>query len=120
MRKAIELKGLIILNGDIKNLKLLKEAAEESDFILAADGGIRYTIKAGINPDLVMGDFDSISKKHLDLIKDKGISIEQFPVKKDKTDSELCVDYLIDKGAKHIVLFGALGSRIDHSLANIY
>ena len=114
------MKGLIILNGNIKDLNLLKEAAEESDFILAADGGIRYIVEIGLVPDLVIGDFDSISKKYLDLIRNKDISIEQFPVKKDKTDSELCVDYMIDQGAKHIILFGAIGSRIDHTLANIY
>ncbi len=115
-----KLKGLIILNGEIQDLNILKEIGNHSDFILSADGGTDYCFKAGLIPDIVIGDLDSISKSSLEIIGEKNIPVEKFPVKKDKTDSELAIDYLIDKGIRHITLIGAIGNRLDHTLANIF
>ncbi|MBZ2173920.1 thiamine diphosphokinase [Schnuerera sp. xch1] len=114
------MKALIILHGDVTDLNLLKKLGEESDFILSADGGTDYCIQASLYPDLVMGDLDSISKDTLNIILKKDIPIRKFPVKKDETDSELSIDYLIKKGATYITLIGATGNRLDHTLANIY
>lgn len=116
----IELKGLVVLNGDVIDLEKLKQIGKKSDFILCADGGVRHIIRAGLVPDLVIGDLDSIYKEYLDLLMEKNIPIEKFPVKKDKTDSELCIEYMINKGARYITIVGAIGSRIDHTLANIF
>lgn len=114
------MKGLIVLNGEIQDLNMLKEIGNQSDFILSADGGTDYCFEAGLIPNVVIGDLDSISKKSLKIIEEKNIPVERFPVKKDKTDSELAIDYLIDKGIKDITLIGAIGNRMDHTLANIF
>lgn len=113
------MKALIVANGTINNIHLLKECEKEYDFILAADGGTNHCIKAGILPDLIIGDLDSISNNTLKVSKEKDIKIEKFPVKKDSTDTDLSIDYLIDKGYKEITLIGVTGSRMDHTLGNI-
>lgn len=93
---------------------------EKVDFILAVDGGANHCIKASVIPNLILGDLDSISKKTLKFVKSKDIIIEKFPRKKDATDTELSLDYLIEKGYRDITLMGVTGSRMDHSLGNIF
>jgi len=115
-----KLKGLIVLNGRIEDLNKLKEIGIKYDFILSADGGTDYCLKAGIIPNAVIGDLDSISEESLEKINDGNIPVIKFPVKKDKADSELSIDYLVDMGIKDITLIGAVGSRMDHTLANIF
>jgi len=113
------LKGLIISNGNIKDLNWLRKIGREFDFILCADGGCNYCIEAGILPDLVIGDLDSILPKTLNVIHKSKVPIKKFPTKKNATDTELALEFLMNKGIKDITLVGVLGSRIDHSLANI-
>lgn len=115
----IKLKALIVLNGNILDLNALEKAGKESDFILCADGGTNYCLKASLMPDMVIGDLDSISKDSLKVIYDNNVPIEKFPIKKDATDSELSIDYLISKEVTDITLVGAIGNRMDHTLANI-
>lgn len=115
----INLKALIVLNGKIKDLNKLKRLGKESDFILCADGGTNYCAKASLIPDMVMGDLDSIFDDTLEQIKKHNIPIKKFPAKKDKTDAELSIDYLIKEGFKDVTLVGATGNRIDHTLANL-
>ncbi|WP_236915756.1 thiamine diphosphokinase [Clostridium sp. Cult2] len=113
------MKALLVLNGRIEGLERLERLGKESDFILCADGGTNYCIKASLMPNVVIGDLDSISKDTLNQIYEHHIPIKKFPVKKDKTDAELSIDYLISEGFKDITIVGAIGSRIDHTLANV-
>lgn len=115
----IKLKALVVLNGNIRDLLLLEKIGKESDFILCADGGTNYCLKASLIPDMVIGDLDSISKDSLKIIYDNNIPIEKYPTKKDATDSEISIDYLISKEFSHITLMGAIGNRMDHTLSNI-
>jgi thiamine pyrophosphokinase len=73
----------------------------------------------GITADIAIGDFDSVNKETYErLIKSK-IEIKEYPVIKDKTDTELAVEYALDKGCNEILLIAALGTRLDHSFANV-
>ena len=65
-------------------------------------------------------DLDSIGDETLSYVKDKNIKIKKFPAKKDLTDTALCIDYLLEEGYKDLVILGALGTRLDHELANLY
>lgn len=115
----IKLKALLVLNGNIGSLKKLESLGRKFDFILCADGGANYCLKASLMPSLVIGDLDSISKETLNQIYELNIPIKKFPTKKDKTDAELSLDYLISEGFKDITLIGSIGNRIDHTLANL-
>lgn len=85
-----------------------------SDFVICADGGYAHAKNAGIVPDLMMGDFDSLSEA---LPQD--IEIRTFPAEKDDTDTGLCVKTAISMGYDEILIAGGLGGRFDHSVANI-
>lgn len=82
--------------------------------IIAADGGADTVTAWGLNPQYIIGDFDSVSKKphdHRNTIA--------LPVHKDETDMHEALTLAWQHGARRIALFGALGGRIDHTLANI-
>lgn len=86
---------------------------DKSDMIIAADGGLRYLEKAGINPDVIIGDFDSLG------INPEGENVIRLKPEKDITDMHAAVSIGLEKGYNKFKLYGALGGRIDHSLANI-
>lgn len=113
------MKILIISNGTLDNKDILINAIEEADYIICADGGAKYFYDLEKNPDIVVGDLDSIDEKTLSIMKEKDIKFHRFPAKKDKTDTELAIDYAIDMGAREISLLGAIGTRLDHTLGNI-
>lgn len=115
----IKIKILIVSNGTIDDMSMLEELVKQSDYIICADGGTRYFYEKNMKPDVILGDFDSLEEKILKDMKDKEIDFFKFPVNKDKTDTELAVEYAVQKGAKDITLLGATGSRLDHTLGNI-
>lgn len=88
--------------------------AEESDYIICADGGYKYRDLLGKDCDMVVGDFDSLGQ-----IPETNKKIVA-PCEKDETDMMLAVDCGLRKGYKAFIIFGALGGeRNDHSVANI-
>lgn len=111
--------GLIVASGKIEDLEMLKEQIHLHDYILCADGGIKYLYDMNIKVDAIIGDLDSVDNRFPEYIKKNNIPIIKFPVEKDETDTELAIEHLINQGCKEITLIGALGTRMDHSLANI-
>ncbi|GAE86853.1 thiamine diphosphokinase [Acetivibrio straminisolvens] len=112
--------ALIVCNGSIIDYSYHKKFFEEADFIVCADGGALHLQRLGIKPDVLLGDFDSIEDKHLEYYKEQNVEIFKFPSEKDMTDTELAVDTVIDKGYKDIVIIGGTGTRLDHTLSNIF
>ena len=111
-------KALLISGGRQVSKELLEKYGDR--FILVADGGARLLKKYDLVADLLLGDLDSIGNETLSYVKDKDIKIKKFPAKKDLTDTALCIDYLLEEGYKDLVILGALGTRLDHELANLY
>ncbi|MFN2363931.1 MAG: thiamine diphosphokinase, partial [Halarsenatibacteraceae bacterium] len=68
----------------------------------------------------IIGDFDSLSETELDFWKERKVTLEQYPVDKDKTDGELAIDYCYNLNCNKIIILGGLGGRFDQQLANIY
>ena len=86
----------------------------QNDFVIAADGGFRYLEKLGIDPDLVLGDFDSLGAPP----QHPRVMLVQS--EKDDTNTMLAVKEALARGYHTILIYGALGGpRIDHTLANI-
>ena len=98
------MKALIVSSGDVNDYDLLKQIVEESDYIICADGGVNHLIKIHKAPDIVLGDLDSIGINELKVLIDKNIEIKKFPPIKDETDTELCVNYLLDKNFEEKIL----------------
>jgi thiamine pyrophosphokinase len=113
------MKCVIVCNGYGINKELIAEYLDEETYLICADGGANHLEKLGIAPDILIGDFDSISDKVLAGYKAKGIEVIPFPPEKDYTDSELAVETALSKGFKKITILGGIGTRMDHTLANI-
>ena len=86
---------------------------EKSDYIICADGGIKYAEECGIFPDIVLGDLDSATAI------DKKYNFIKYPKEKDDTDTMLCLKYGIEKGFCDFLIIGGIGGRFDHTIANI-
>lgn len=114
------MKVLIVTGGERPEKLLLKEKASSASMIIAADRGAEYCLNAGILPDMVVGDMDSLPVGVQDELISKGIEIRRFDCRKDMTDTQIAVDTAIGKGADEIEILAGTGSRFDHSLANVY
>jgi thiamine pyrophosphokinase len=89
------------------------------DLLLAADGGARHCRALGLRPSVVIGDFDSLDEEDLHHLRASGAELLRHPTRKDQTDLELAVRLALERGARQILILGALGARWDQSLANL-
>ena len=90
------------------------------DYVVCADAGMKFCHTAGIQPDLILGDFDSVDDASYTYFKKTCPErMEQFPTHKDETDTELALLRAIAAGADAVTMIGATGTRIDHLLGNI-
>lgn len=103
-------KCVILAGGDI-NLSSID--IPENAVVLCADGGYIAAKALGVEPTLVIGDFDSLG-----FIPDIE-NVQTFPSEKDDTDTLLAVKEAIKMGVDEIFIYGALGGRLDHTIANI-
>lgn len=85
------------------------------DSIIAADGGYDNCVEAGVLPDIVIGDFDSVNAN----IPPETERIT-YPTHKDEPDFELCLRYCAEMGFCDIDVYCALGARLDHTLSAIF
>lgn len=83
---------------------------------VAVDGGFSFFKKASLKPDIIIGDMDSVTG--LPRLSAKTIVVG-FPSRKDKTDSQLAVEYCIGQGARSIVLVQPSVGQSDHYVGNI-
>ena len=86
---------------------------DPDDLIIAVDGGYSHAERLGITPHVIIGDLDSIER-----IPD-GIEIVRLPAEKDVTDTLAALEYGLAKGFTTFHIYGGLGGRLDHTLANI-
>lgn len=99
---------LIFNAGDFTELI---EPIQETDLVLAADGGLKHVQSLGLSPHAVLGDFDSLGYIPP--------NATVFPVEKDDTDSMLAVRHGLELGFDRFLLYGSLdGPRLDHTVAN--
>ena len=88
--------------------------------LIAADKGLEFFITAGITPDLIVGDFDSLSsegKAYMEKLPQTSIS--RLKPEKDDSDTQSAVNLAISQGAKDILILGGTGTRLDHVMANL-
>ena len=113
------MRAAIVGNGRLPPTRGLRQLLRHTDLVVCADGGLRPMRALGITPQVAVGDFDSASPSLLAWARGRGTRLLAYPREKDKTDSELAIQYAVRAGATTIDLIGVLGGRIDHTLANI-
>lgn len=112
----------IIISGGYISPDFLKEelSCQTYGLLIAADRGLEPCYALSLEPDVLLGDFDSVRPEIYEYYKDTlGIKTYEYPERKDDTDTELAVRYAIEQGAESILLYGATGTRLDHTMANI-
>ncbi|MDR1292127.1 MAG: thiamine diphosphokinase [Clostridiales Family XIII bacterium] len=95
-------------------------ASSHEAFVICADGGLSHAIAAGVTPDVVIGDFDSVSEDDLSRLPDGGaVEIIRLCPEKDDTDMIAAVKHALSKGLSDFVIVGGLSGRFDHSVGNV-
>ncbi|MCL1949407.1 MAG: thiamine diphosphokinase [Turicibacter sp.] len=92
----------------------------EDLLVIGADRGALTLLQHGISPHFAVGDFDSVTPEEFERIKQSGAAMDAVASEKDETDTELALNLAIEKKATDILLYGGLGGRMDHSIANIW
>ena len=113
------MRAVVFANGVIQEIHLVKQLITGKDFIVSADGGLRYIRSLNLIPKLIVGDLDSINHDDIDFLNENNIEIIKFPKDKDQTDLELALRELVKRDYTDILVIGALGGRIDQTLANL-
>lgn len=119
-RKSIS--RILILTGGHLEESFLREhwTANTYDMVIAADRGLVMADQLGIPVDYVVGDFDSVPMEIFHKYDGQNAVIESYPSEKDYTDTEIAIEKACSFNPKEIVIMGATGSRLDHSLGNIH
>ena len=113
------MRGVIFANGNLHQPELVRGTIQPADLLIAADGGGRHFLTLGLTPAVIIGDCDSISRATLEALTDAGAELHNYPINKDQTDLELALDYAVEHSCQEIIVYGALGTRWDQSLANL-
>lgn len=109
------MRAVIIGNGSICDYEYIKSCLRDDDHIICADGGARHAQAMGITADVLIGDFDSLPHG-----AESAARVIEYPSRKNFTDGELCVDYAVEHGFSDVLLIGMTGSRLDHTINNIF
>lgn len=118
---------VLIVTGGYLNIDFAKAYIEtlSIDRVFAVDKGLEYVDRLGLNPDYIVGDFDTVDKDLLAAYEKRNAAgemkayVDRYPAKKDATDTELAVAEAIKEKAGKITILAATGNRLDHVLANL-
>lgn len=112
------MKAIVVAGGDAAPEDAAQLAGAQ--VVIAADSGAAWLDLVGRQPNLVIGDMDSIPPDLLQRLEAGGVAIESHPSDKEASDAELAVASAVAMGADEIVILGAFGgARLDHELANV-
>ena len=101
------------LNYDVNTLY----KHEDNEYIIAVDQALKVLIDNNIKIDLALGDFDSLDESYEYYLEQKNVL--KYPSTKDYTDTYLAIKEALKLDPKEIIIYGGLGERLDHTLANL-
>jgi thiamine pyrophosphokinase len=113
-------RALIFANGMLDHVEAIQALVRPDDYRVAVDGGLHHLRRLGLEPDLVIGDLDSLDPEEIEALRNSPVRVEQFPVHKDETDLELAVETALRQGYNQLLIIAALGGRLDMTLGNIF
>jgi thiamine pyrophosphokinase len=112
-------RAIIIAAGRFPEGDEWRRWLRKGDVIIGADGGAAQAAAVGLLPDLIVGDMDSLPEEEQAALAARGCRFVVHPRAKDETDLELALTYATEMGCREIVILGALGGRLDHTVANV-
>jgi len=111
--------AIIFANGRMEVSPTLTSEIQTSSLVVAADGGIHNCKSLGIQPNIIIGDLDSIPSDELTIYHDTGVEVIRYPTRKNETDLELALQYTLKHDVSEVIIIGGLGARWDMTLTNI-
>ena len=110
------MKALIIANGTLPSSRIVKNLFSSSDLIVCADGGANHARKLRIEPDIILGDLDSITSKTKKYFSRVPMMLIED---QNSTDLEKAIEFCIQRSCDSIDVVGATGDRLDHSTGSL-
>ena len=110
---------VIVANAPAFQAEPFRDLLARADLLIAADGGGNALFAAGITPDLVIGDLDSLAPEAAGAFAAAGATFLRYPTEKDETDLELALLAAAARQADTIDVLGAIGGRWDQGLSNV-
>lgn len=107
--------GLLFIGGEGPERRILEPILITVSYSIAADSGFDLAVRLGIEPDLLVGDFDSIASSAA-LKNFPAARIRRYPQEKDETDAEIGLRLLWEAGCEQVIVVGGGGGRLDHLL----
>jgi len=114
------MRAIIVANGHVDQDERYGHLLRADDLVIAADGGTVLALQLGLEPQVVVGDMDSLPPNLRAELEAQGCQFIAHSPRKDETDTELAILYALQRGADEIVLLAAVGDRLDHTLANVF
>lgn len=113
-------KCILICAGDLTMGEL---NCSDEDLVIAVDGGLSYCSVLNVEPDFIIGDFDSVSEKESEAIalleQEIPGRILRLPKEKDDTDTLAAIREGLKRGYRDFRIYAGTGGRFDHTLANL-
>ena len=110
----------LFVNGELPEPDNIRTTLQNTDYLIAVDGGLRHLETLGLTPHMVIGDLDSTDPHAVQRLRLVGVEIRTFPTDKDETDLHLALDTALELAPDMIRVVAALGGRLDQTLANIF
>ena len=112
MEKAVATKAFVYTGGTVYD-EYVQERPESGDLIIAADAGLLTARRFGVEPAILVGDFDTLGEVRAG----EGTEVVRLPAEKDMTDTQYAVELALRAGVREIVIVGGLEGRVDHTLS---
>lgn len=111
-----EHRHVVIVLGGHRPHEAILPLLDPADTVVCADSGLDHAYSLGLRPDVVIGDFDSVTPAALERARTDGVAELIFPPDKDRTDAELALHHALEAGATRVTVVWGGGDRIDHVL----
>ncbi|TAK62783.1 MAG: thiamine diphosphokinase [Bacteroidetes bacterium] len=116
LRQISDMKALIIANGKLPPQRIVRALVREADYIVCADGGANHARRLAITPDIIVGDFDSITTATKRFYK----NVPHYPIAdQNSTDLEKAIRFCIERKMGEANIIGAFGERLDHTTGSL-
>jgi thiamine pyrophosphokinase len=117
MKKTV----FVVTGGELGHPAFLRDQVEavKPMAVICADRGARHLQAVGIVPTLIVGDMDSLDAESARRYEAPGCRFIRHPREKDETDTELALREAFGMAPSEVWIWGSMGYRIDHTLANL-
>lgn len=108
----------VFAGGEFSSQQFPDDLLRPADLIVCVDAGLKHCLSLELQPDLLVGDMDSVSPE---LLRDERLTqVERhvYPSKKASSDLQLALEVLSTRPISEVVLLGVSGGRTDHMLFN--